>query len=62
MRETHGRGYTLDRASFPRRRLNEAGDQSWDFRSGSASSTSRNPMSHADTNDRHLNYDRWNNN
>eukprot|EP00971_Amphidinium_carterae_P279956 5557458-Amphidinium_carterae.1 len=33
--------------------------QSWDFRSGSASSTSRNPLSNPDTNDRHLKYDRW---
>eukprot|EP00971_Amphidinium_carterae_P349648 6491126-Amphidinium_carterae.1 len=58
--ETHGRGYTLDRASFQRRRLNEAGDQSWDYRSSeAASSTSRNPLSHAETNDRHLHYDRW---
>eukprot|EP00971_Amphidinium_carterae_P325741 6456165-Amphidinium_carterae.1 len=56
---THSRDHSIDRASFQRRRLNEDGDQSWDFRSGSASSTSRNPLSNPDTNDRHLKYDRW---
>eukprot|EP00971_Amphidinium_carterae_P196318 3895312-Amphidinium_carterae.1 len=57
--ESHGRDYMIDRARFQRRRLNEDGDQSWDFRSGSASSTCRNPLSNPDTNDRHLKYDRW---
>eukprot|EP00971_Amphidinium_carterae_P255768 5077951-Amphidinium_carterae.1 len=57
--ETHGRDYMLDRAQFQRRRINEDGDQSWDFRSGSASSHSRNPLSDPNTHDRQKKYDRW---
>eukprot|EP00971_Amphidinium_carterae_P120949 2395948-Amphidinium_carterae.1 len=60
--QTRSRDYRVDRARYQRRRINdyEAGDEWWDFRSGSASLSGRDPWSQAGTNDRHVVYTRWN--